>query len=258
MSMRATETTMRLPCRLRDVCSRKEFGMKALFDKWQQKYSFSAFIKDGIVDDKKYEKPHVLFVLRDMNCLVSNDLCKNLRDYGSGAKTWCNVGRWTKALLDENEEYPYDMSSPKRVEQLRRVAVMNIKKEGGIARSEGKKLLSYAEEQKEMILEQICICDPDIIICCGQGMKTAPSNAVILEEKVFGIKANWNKIQSSAFSRDWYYFYADINGRKVPVVSFCHPQVTNLCGKRGHEALFKPLYKDMQAIGNKLLRTKKQ
>ena len=72
------------------------------------------------------------------------------------------------------------------------------------------------------------------------------------------IKANWNKIQSSAFSRDWYYFYADINGRKVPVVSFCHPQVTNLCGKRGHEALFKPLYKDMQAIGNKLLRTKKQ
>ena len=235
---------------------RKGIDVKDLFDKWQQKYSFSAFIKDGIVDHEKYEKPHVLFVLRDMNCLVANDLCENISDYGSGAKTWCNVGRWTKALLDANEEYPYDMSSSKRIEQLRRVAVMNIKKEGGVARSEGKTLISYAEEQKEMILEQIRICDPDIIICCGQSMKTAPGNAVILEEKVFEIKADWHKIQSSTFPRDWHYFYTDINGKEVPIVSFCHPQVTNLCGKRGHEALFKPLYKDMLTIGKKLLKTR--
>ena len=227
--------------------------MDALFDQWQQKYSFSAFVKDGIVDVENYEKPHVLFILRDMNCPVPNDLRKDLRTFGSGSKTWCNVGRWTCALLDENEPYPYNMSSSQRTEQLRRIAVMNLKKEGGAARADGKTLVSYAEEQKEMILRQIELCDPDIIICCGQSMADAPGNAVILEKTVFGINANWDKIHSCKLPRDWWYFYARINGKEVPVVSFCHPQVTNLCGKRGHEDLFKPLYEDMQTIRSKFL-----
>ena len=232
--------------------------MESLFHEWQQKYSFSAFIKDGIVDSEKYEEPHILFVLRDMNCSVPNDLCEDLRTYGSGAKTWCNVGRWTKALLDPDEEYPYDMSSKKRVDQVSRVAVMNIKKEGGTSRANGGALIRFAKQQKEMILEQIRLCDPHIIICCGQGTKGAPSNAVILEKEVFGITASWNEIQSCTFPRSWYYFYAEISGRNVPVVSFCHPQVTNLCGKRGHEDLFKPLYEDMQMIGKILLRAKEK
>ena len=228
--------------------------MEELFARWQREYTFTAFIKDGIVDAEKYEDPHVLFVLRDMNCSVSNDLCKDLRQYGSGAKTWCNVGRWTKALLDNCDEYPYDMSSQNRIEQIKRVAVMNLKKEGGTARSDGKTLVSFAKEQREFILWQIKICDPQIIICCGQGMRDAPSNAVILEREVFGISAEWDKIPSCELPRDWHYFYAEINGKRIPVVSFCHPQVTNLCGRRGHEALFIPLYKDMSAIGKKLLR----
>lgn len=227
--------------------------MEELFKKWQQQYSFSAFIKDGIVDITKYENPHVLFVLRDMNCSVPNDLRESLRRDGSGAKTWCNIGRWAKALLDKNEEYPYDMSPKKRIEQISRVAVINIKKEGGGPRSEGKKLISYAEDQKELILEQIKICNPDIIICCGQ--HGTLSNAEILEQKVFGINARWDKIHSFSLPRDWWYFYMEINDKNIPIISFCHPQVTNLCGMRGHEALFKPLYKDMQMIGNKFLKT---
>lgn len=230
--------------------------MEELFERWQQKYSFSAFIKDGIVDVTKYEKPHILFVLRDMNCSVPNDLCKDLRLMGSGAKTWCNVGRWVQALLDKNQEYPYDMSQKQRIEQISRVAVMNIKKEGGGSRAEGKTLVAYAKEQKDLILEEIKMCYPDIIICCGQKTKGSLSNAEILEQEVFGIKAKWDKFHSNDLPRDWWYFYAEINDKQVPIVSFCHPQVTNLCGKRGHEALFKPLYKDMQTIGNKFLRTK--
>ena len=228
--------------------------MEELFERWQQKHSFSAFIKDGVVDSTKYEQSHILFILRDMNCSVPNDLCENLRRKGSGAKTWCNIGRWVKALLDKNQEYPYDMSPQKRIEQISRVAVMNIKKEGGGARSEGKTLVSYAETQKELILEEIKMCNPDIIICCGQKMKNEFSNAVILEQKVFEINAKWNKICSCELPRDWWYFYVKINDKNVPIISFCHPQVTNLCGRRGHEALFKPLYKDMQMIGNKFLR----
>lgn len=43
------------------------------------------------------------------------------------------------------------------------------------------------------------------------------------------------------------YFKASVNGRTVPVVSFCHPQVTTMAGLRGHQ-LFELLYKDMQHI----------
>lgn len=117
---------------------KKEF--EKLFEEWKNQFDLNAFISDGIVDYERYEKPHILFVLREMNCKVENDLCENLREYGSGHKTWCNAGRWVKALLDGDTEHPYDMSSEKRAEQLLRVAVMNLKKEGGGSRVNGAEL----------------------------------------------------------------------------------------------------------------------
>ena len=87
----------------------------ALFIKWKSKYDFNAFIRDGIVDSEHYDIPHILFVLRDMNCQSERDLCADLRKDGSGWKTWNNIGRWTKALLDGSEEYPQDMSAEKRI-----------------------------------------------------------------------------------------------------------------------------------------------
>ncbi len=229
------------------ICS-TDVNFEELFTRWQSKYSFNAFIKDGIVDTDGYERPHILFVLRDMNCSVSNDLRKCLRDHGSGHKTWNNIARWTTALLDGKEEYPMIMSREDRIKQLRRVAAINIKKEGGSARSNGSELIMAAETQRDMLLEQIELCDPQIIICCGQTMRGAPGNAVILEQKVFGINADWESIPSQTLNKEWYYFRTELNGKNVPVVSFCHPQVTNLCGKRGHKDLFEPLYRDMLMI----------
>ena len=83
-----------------------------LFTKWKSEYSFNAFIRDGIVDPAHYDRPHILFILRDMNCRHERDLCADLRRDGSGWRTWNNIGRWTKALLDGDGEYPWDMSSP--------------------------------------------------------------------------------------------------------------------------------------------------
>lgn len=94
----------------------------------EKEFCFDAFISDGIVDAEYYENPHILFVLRDMNCQSERNLCDELRKNGSGWKTWNNIGRWSKALLDGNEEYPHDMSKERRVEQLKRIAVMNLKK----------------------------------------------------------------------------------------------------------------------------------
>lgn len=51
----------------------------------------------------------------------------------------------------------------------------------------------------------------------------------------------------------WYYF-TEMSGKRIPVISFCHPQVTNLEGCRGHERLFAPLYRDMLHIRELFLK----
>ena len=43
--------------------------------------------------------------------------------------------------------------------------------------------------------------------------------------------------------------------KRIPIVSFCHPQVTNLQGARGHDKLFEPLYQDMLHIREMFLKT---
>lgn len=225
-----------------------------LFAKWKAAYNFDAFIRDGIVAPEHYETPYILFVLRDMNCLHERDLCADLRRDGSGWKTWNNVGRWAKALLDGGEEYPQDMSTENRVTQLKRIAVMNLKKEGGVSRTAGNELLEAVQEQHNMIYEEICLCDPSIIICCGLTASGITGNATLLKDYVLPFSTEWESFPSSTFDRDWWYYFTKIKEKQVPVISFCHPQVTNLEGARGHENLFAPLYRDMLHIRELFLK----
>ena len=218
-------------------------AMKRLFAAWQANpnYNISAFIQDGIVDPSKYSQPHVLFILRDMNCASPCDLCHELRTTGSGWKTWNNVARWAKALLTGCEEYPLDID---RVDFLKRVAVLNLKKEGGRARAVKAELESATAMHHKEILQEIQLCEPKIILCCGAG------NANLLQKYVFrGNATEWKSdLNSKFFKKNWFYYYAKINGDDIPVVSFCHPQVTVLEKYRGHADLFEPLYKDMLNI----------
>ena len=228
-------------------------SFESLFAEWKSTYGITAFIKDGIVDPSRYEKPHVLFVLRDMNCSRENDLRQDLQRDGSGWKTWNNIGRWTKALLDGCSEYPKDMSTSNRVDQLVRIAVMNLKKQGGTNRTPGDELKKAVEKQHDLISREISLCSPDIIICCGLPMTGCPSNADLLFRHVFSNHSDWEKFPSPNLPTSWWFYHAEIEGRSVPVISFCHPQATNLCGCRGHDGLFIPLYQDMLYIRERFL-----
>ena len=223
-----------------------------LFQRWKSEFDFEAFISDGIVDESRYEAPHVLFVLRDMNCKEERDLCNDLRTDGSGWKTWNNVARWIIALLDGNKEYPSEITKEKRVVQLKRIAVMNLKKEGGGSRTDGSELLDAVQTQKAFILDEIKLCNPEIIICGGLSASGIKGNATLLKEYVFTETSEWNSIKSSFFDKVWWYYYTNINGRMIPVVEFCHPQVTVIKGKRGHE-LFEVLYDDMITLRKEFL-----
>ncbi len=222
--------------------------MNELFIKWQQAFHFDAFISDGIVEEASYADPHILFVLRDMNCRNQRDLCADLRHDGSGWKTWSNIGRWTTALLDGDGTYPMDMSTSKRVAQLKRIAVMNVKKEGGGHRAVSSELETSVHDQASLIRQEISMCTPKLIVCCGLSSGSFKGNAVLLKEYVFDHSSEWMTFDSVLEGRSWWYYYAELNGHQVPVVSFCHPQTTVLGKCRGHDDLFMPLYRDMLKV----------
>ena len=214
-------------------------SIEDLLDLWKTEYndSIKIFVKDGIICDEEYSEPHVLFIMRDMNTGKEVDLREEIREWGSGWKTWNNAARWAQALLTGNEEYPRDID---RREQMRKVAVINIKKEAGGARASRQELIVAASTYGSYTLRQIELCDPEIIICGGFG------NADLLKDYVFKeLSSEWKKHPAAHFDATWWYYYATINEKQIPVISFCHPQVSNFKGKHGHTDLFEPLYREM-------------
>lgn len=214
-----------------------------LFKRWRSERGYKYFISDGIFDEVEWNKQgiKILFVLKEANWENGNvDLCEYLlSETGSTYwKTWNNIARWIKAILISGE-YPRSVSKSDKSFWLRKVAAMNLKKVGGDSVAEDETIYSYALSDKQYLKEQICLYNPDIIICCGRG---EGKNADILYDIVFdnGEVSEW---QTPLTDTKYNYFFWHIKGKKIPVVSFYHPQM------RGGHALFEKRYNEMIEIG---------
>lgn len=218
---------------------------RALFDEWKRKQGYRYFISDGVLDEQEWErqKYRILFVLKEANWEKDNaDLCEFLLSESSSSywKTWNNVARWTKAIL-EGGEYNRKVSNADKSYWLRKVAVMNLKKEGGGAVADNNAIYTSAMQDKSYIKRQIQLYEPDIIICCGQGKGKI---ADILHDVVFATDevSEWKDP-----ILQYNYFFAALNDRiNIPVVSFYHPQM-----RGGHE-LFLERYEDMKFLAREL------
>lgn len=222
-------------------------SIDALLDAWKNAFRdrIKLFIRDGIVSETDYANPHVLFVMREMNTDKEDNLREDLYNRGSGWKTWNNAARWATALLTGDKHYPRNIN---RRDQMRKVAVINLKKEAGGARAKKQELEAAVSADGAYTLREIELCDPDIIICGGFG------NADLLKKYVFKeLSEEWKELPAVMFDCTWWYYFATINGKQIPVIDFCHPQVTNFKGKRGHNDLFEPLYHEMLNIRKEFL-----
>lgn len=226
----------------------KEKEMK-LFSKWRIERKYKYFISDGIMDEVEWNKQayKILFVLKEANWENGDeDLCKFLLSEKSSSywKTWNNVARWTKALIEQGE-YPRYVSKSDKSYWLRKIAVMNLKKVGGSSIADDALIREYAENDKVYLKEQIELYNPDIIICCGRG---TGKNADILHDIVFDLSqvSEWKE---PITKQQYNYFVATISGKQVPVVSFYHPQM------RGGHDKFMSRYNEMIEIGE-LLKSK--
>lgn len=218
---------------------------KLLFEEWKEKQKHPYFISDGILDEEEWNNQSckILYVLKEANWENADaDLCEFLMSERSSSywKTWNNIARWTKAIL-EGGEYPRHVSKADKTYWLRKIAAMNLKKVGGDAVAENDTIYSYAQQDKKYLKRQIELYEPDIIICCGRGNG---KNADILHDVVF------EKDEVSEWKEpilQYNYFLATVNEKKnIPVVSYYHPQM-----RGGHE-LFKKRYEEMVYLANKL------
>ncbi|MBO5371277.1 MAG: hypothetical protein J6A75_01005 [Lachnospiraceae bacterium] len=212
-----------------------------LFREWKEQQGYPYFISDGLMDESEWnqQKCKILFVLKEANWEGANaDLCEFLLSEKSSEywKTWNNIARWTKAVL-EGGDYQKSVSKADKSYWIRKIAAMNLKKVGGDSVAEDDTIRSYAQRDKSYLKRQITLYEPDIIICCGRG---EGKNADILHDIVFDLDevSEWKEP-----ILQYNYFLLSLGKKKnIPVVSFYHPQM------RGSHTLFEKRFEEMKCI----------
>jgi len=201
--------------------------INALFDEWIIEHKFNSFMKDGIVDEEKYE--NILFLMKDVNNSDDNgldDMRIDVQTSMTSGQTWFNIARWISALLDGKEyaqlvaeieqQYKNDLHMFQH-EQLRRAAIVNIKKEAGVESVSDAEIAKYACEQKTYLLKEIEICDPRIIVVCG--VNIFESAKLILGD----VKKDDQPIPQFELIPNREIGTVHLNNKDIPIVQFRHP-----------------------------------
>lgn len=170
-----------------------------LFEEWRERHeaenygskniSKSNFIPDGIIDEASYmQSPKkILFIAKEAACLKKENTIEENFAIAQKDGFWCRrvafgdakakKGRFppglallANAILNENFETP-----EKDISALRYVAFMNINKRGGFTECKTD-LRDYVENYKDLIDREIKIISPDIIVCCGSGVRSCLSD----------------------------------------------------------------------------------
>lgn len=154
-----------------------------LFSIWRSRVN--EFIEDGVVDEQQFlqQKRRYVFVLKEANQMGKTTLTEFLRNGApqNGGHTWNPVCRW---LTGETSRV---FSPDERKDILRRIAVMNLKKEDGGNKTDMRNLEKVVECDKEYIKAQMEIYiqySPVIFVCCGPWLLTMLQKHVFIEADI--------------------------------------------------------------------------
>ena len=190
---------------------------KKLFTRWEKIADDVPFAADGVVNPAVWfaEKVRPLFLF-DEAFGADSDLARKsnhtLTD-DSNRRIWQRISLWTKGILKTGATYmePFDPWCHDIVysdnKYLNRIAAVNIKKDSGKIKAGYNEICEYAKAGKDLLKEQIELCDPTVIICGG----TAGILEIILDNE-FRKKHNNNL-----------FYTVYINGHPVTVIDYWKP-----------------------------------
>jgi hypothetical protein len=175
---------------------------KELFERWKtkhfEKYGQVGFVTDGIIDLSEFanSEERIMFLLKEAydkkskaidwdeakwlnqekctdnctkkvkcnKCTITGNTFNFIASvvYGITEITIKNYDSWLGIENHNNREY-----ETKRRALLRKIAIVNIKKSGGIPQSSDDDLYYYAAYDKDLLIEQINLIKPTLIICGG-------------------------------------------------------------------------------------------
>ena len=185
-------------------------------------HSKNKFIPDGIVNRELWndtEHKKILYVLKEAYVGKNEDaydLAKWLREDHPDRRIWNRVARWTYGIQNTsvNEIARYipdvDENVELREQLFEQIAVINLKKSNGGSTSVIEEVAAYAQADREEIIRELQLIDPDIVIC--------GSTFWILYQIVFGKEP----LKGEAACDNWYY-YLNLDGKERLYIDYYHP-----------------------------------
>lgn len=155
-----------------------------LFDEWVETLlpnEQRGFSRDGIIHEETFltQCERILYVLVEPN--TSNegrfgeysgcDLRKTLGNELFNKPFNKNLGLWTKVLLDGHTDFEL-LSPTDAMKQLRRVAIMNLKKVGGGGQANQPQIRRHALRDQEFIRKEVAFINPTVIVVCNRSIWT--------------------------------------------------------------------------------------
>ncbi len=207
--------------REQDLREQERLLMAEWKTRWQEKHSqYPYFNEDGIIDHDRWnslpEGKHVLILLKETNGLQGS-LADFLRNGGSDTyyRTWNNVARWAAMIF--TGEMLDTVSRQVLNDQLRNLAVVNLKKYAGGSRANRSLVRKEAFLDRDLLKRQICLYQPDIILAGGWGL-----TADFLRDEIFQDDSPWCPPDEQAGL--WRYRTKKIcREKETLVVSMPHP-----------------------------------
>ncbi|PSL27419.1 hypothetical protein [Dyadobacter jiangsuensis] len=201
----------------------------SLFDQFSALYTSEKLgdhdrpiIKDGIIHAPTFEKQskRILFIAKEHNLGTDGGSPDFAADYGVWWQNYVykrfahRLSEWAYGILNDFPEDFHSISKEERLEALRSIALINVKKSSGTAAANAAIIAAYIAKSKALLQQQIMEIRPTLIVCCFR-YDNYPNDLFGETDKILGQKIEMKKHSSNLYSRGLW------NG--LPVINFFHP-----------------------------------
>lgn len=192
----------------------------ALFLEWGKKYATSSFIVDGCPQPEIYcnEQRKVVFVLKDGNMgeYESGDtydqrfeLESHPMPWWSTIAVWCHFLRHPNASWSDSRKIANTISIQN---ELSHHCIVQLKKTWGGGSVSSDELLNAVRNDREEIITQLRIYQPNFIVACGNGEQLG---------SIFDCNSKNRHETSSGIG----YWKIQINDVHCFLIDYCHPSI---------------------------------